>query len=224
MATTPRATLDAGGRIERLFQWPTPPRADCAPTSPAGPTRWTCRVKSPQGVHRVSAADPQACGASSRSRGRDLDVVVASGRIPQDVVFLGLDSGRAAGVHSVGRTGPEKTRETPMRQLREGRFGVPKPLVGGISPGNSQLSSSPLRPAIGAPDVAQLAAAGSPDRGERRSAGDRRGGRSTGESEHPVRPAQKSRSGCFVASGAAGPHRRPGTNKATPPYAARSDE
>jgi len=65
----------------------------------------------PQSVHRASAADPPASGGSPPKLARGLDMVVASGRIPQDVVVLGLDYGRAAGVHSAGRPGSRQDLE-----------------------------------------------------------------------------------------------------------------
>jgi hypothetical protein len=77
---------------------------------PAGRRRGRNAPNGPQGVHRVSAADPPGYRGSPPNQGRHLDVVVARCKIPQDVVFLGLDWGRAAGVHSVGRPG---RREDP---------------------------------------------------------------------------------------------------------------
>lgn len=111
------------------------------------------RRNRPHGVHRVSAADGPSIGESLPTSALGLDVVVAAGRIPQDVVVLGLDYGRAAGVHSVGRPGPREDPETSRKSRGDDALGVANRLVGGNSPEHSQLSSSPLHRQLGRPDA-----------------------------------------------------------------------
>jgi hypothetical protein len=83
------------------------------------PQRGQSRGSRPHTVHRASAGHPPGGGESPRTEPEYLDVVVASGRIPQDVVFLGLDCPSLGGVHSAGRPGPDRTRKAPQRPRRE---------------------------------------------------------------------------------------------------------
>ena len=86
---------------ERLFRW----SAKCAARNTA-PRRPESR---PHAVNRGSAAYPQRDAGSppagARKRPPDLDVVVAVGRIPQDVVFLPLDLPTARSVDSARSPG-----------------------------------------------------------------------------------------------------------------------
>ncbi len=95
-----------------------------------GAAAWTRFIgrstRRPQRIRRRST------GPRRISTGADpiLDMVVASTGIPQDVVVLGLDSGRAAGVHSIGQPG---CREDPggVDEATESRPDrCPKPFVG----------------------------------------------------------------------------------------------
>jgi hypothetical protein len=72
---------------------------------------WTERRGHPQGVHSASPARPRGRRPDPRKHARGLDMVVAAGRIPQDVVFLGLDGDGAVGVHSAGRPGRREARK-----------------------------------------------------------------------------------------------------------------
>ena len=81
-------------------------------------------------VHRASPARPRGQRPNPQKCARRLDVVVAAGRIPQDVVFLGLDGDGAAGVHSAGRPGRREARKAPERLREDGRIGVTRPCAG----------------------------------------------------------------------------------------------
>jgi hypothetical protein len=110
----------------------------------------------PQGVRNRSTDRRRM----STETGPDLDMVVASGRIPQDVVVLGLDWGRAGGVHSVGRPGPREDPEgTQGVEAGRGETAdsasqgpgwrhIPRELAAMVSiarTGNSEARTSPTR-------------------------------------------------------------------------------
>jgi len=172
---------------------------DKAACGALGERRGQSRSDGPHGVHTASAAGPRGRGGSPPTAARDLDMVVASNGIPQDVVVLGLDCGRAAGVHSIGRPGCREDPEGVDEATESRPDRRPKPPSGGKSPEHSQLSSPPLRPATRDPDAARLAAFGTDNRRRDGRTGDRRGGRPVRRCEEQAATAHQSsvgRSGC----------------------------
>jgi hypothetical protein len=171
---------------------------------------------SPQGVHRVSAANPPGNRGSPPNQACHLDVVVAACRIPQDVVFLGLDWGRAAAyIPAVGRVAG-KARTAPKRPAERWSNRRRKTLVGGTSTEHSQLSSPPPQPAA-------RSLGRRPDRGGRgvgpgeRRDGPAADGRSAGPpSESPSGPPLRAVSNASWRPAARDSHRGPRRNHAAP--------
>jgi hypothetical protein len=114
-----RTTSTASGRIERPF----PSHATTGPAAAQlGRAQEIGRESAgtrPQGVHTRSAAGTRRKGRSPQYRPYPQHVVVAGRRIPQYVVFLGLDCTGATGVHSLGWPGTERARNG-RREPRDG--------------------------------------------------------------------------------------------------------
>jgi len=102
----------------------------------------------PHTVHRRSTAADRRLRkwvATQRSkRAGNLDMVVAHGRIPQHIVVRCLDSDRADGVNCFGWSGPRGDSTSAEKVTERGSARPRKAIVGGASPGHSQLSSGPL--------------------------------------------------------------------------------